>query len=49
MLGAGSRIYIGAGAFQGAGTGYVPGSALSSVISQARELNMPNLGGIMLW
>ena len=43
------RIYIGAGAFEGAGSGYVQGPGLSSVISVARELYVHNLGGIMLW
>lgn len=43
------RLYIGAGGFQGAGTGYVAGSGLSSVMSLVRELYVDNLGGIMLW
>lgn len=43
------RLYVGAGAFQGAGTGYVNGSGLSSAISLARELNVSNFGGMMLW
>lgn len=43
------RLYIGAGAFDGAGSGYVEGSGLSVPISSARELYTSNLGGIMLW
>jgi chitinase len=43
------RVYIGAAAFEGAGSGYVPGSGLSVPISMARELYVDNLGGIMLW
>ena len=43
------RVYIGAGAFEGAGSGYVGGAGLSIPISMARELYVDNLGGIMLW
>jgi chitinase len=43
------RVYIGAGAFEGAGSGYVEGAGLSVPISMARELYVDNLGGIMLW
>lgn len=43
------RLYIGAGAFEGAGSGYVEGDGLAVPISMARELYVDNLGGIMLW
>lgn len=43
------RIYIGAGAFDGAGSGYVEGSGLAVPISLARELQTENFGGVMLW
>lgn len=43
------RVYIGAGAFEAAGSGYVPGAGSSVPISMARELYVDNLGGIMLW
>ena len=43
------RLYMGAGAFEGAGSGYVPGAGLSVPVSSARELYVDNLGGIMLW
>lgn len=43
------RLYVGVPAFAGAGLGYVDGAALYSRITQARELDVPNLGGIMLW
>lgn len=43
------RLYIGAGAWSGAGSGYVADSDLQSRISLARDLNVHNLGGIMLW
>lgn len=43
------RVFVGIPAFAGAGAGYVEGAALYSRITQARELDVPNLGGIMLW
>ena len=43
------RVYIGAGAFEGAGSGYVVGSGLSVPVGEARGLETSNLGGIMLW
>lgn len=43
------RLFVGVPAFEGAGPGYVDGAALYSRITQARELDVPNLGGIMLW
>ena len=43
------RVYVGVAAFEGAGTGYVTGAGLSTLISLARELYVDNLGGIMLW
>ena len=43
------RVYIGVGAFEGAGSGYVGGAGLSIPISTARELYVDNLGGMMLW
>lgn len=43
------RIYIGAGGFEGAGSGYVKGSGLGTRVRTARELYVKNLGGVMLW
>ena len=43
------RVYVGAGAFSGAGSGYVQGDGLSGPVSLGRELHTDNLGGIMLW
>lgn len=43
------RVYVGAGAFPGAGSGYVEGDGLAVPIGMARELNTDNLGGMMLW
>lgn len=45
----GPRVYVGAGATESAGSGYVEGSGLGSRVSLARELYTHNLGGIMLW
>jgi len=44
-----ARVYVGIAGFEGAGQGYVSGNALYSRIVQARELDVPNLGGIMMW
>ena len=43
------RVYIGAGAFEGAGSGYVEGAGLAGPVGLARELYVGNLGGVMLW
>lgn len=43
------RVYVGVAAFEGAGSGYVQGAGLSTLISLARELYVDNLGGIMMW
>lgn len=43
------RVYIGAAAFDGVGSGYVVGEGLSSQVSLARELYVDNFGGMMLW
>ncbi|CAD0111698.1 unnamed protein product [Aureobasidium uvarum] len=44
-----TKLFIGAGAFEGAGSGYVEGAALGHQISLARQLYTSNLGGVMLW
>lgn len=43
------RLFVGVGAWEGAGSGYVEGAGLSSQISLVRELYVENLGGILLW
>ncbi|KAK5020517.1 hypothetical protein LTR16_000950 [Cryomyces antarcticus] len=43
------RLFVGAGAWPGAGSGYVEGAGLATVVSGARELNTGMLGGMMLW
>ncbi|TKA66283.1 hypothetical protein B0A49_07809 [Cryomyces minteri] len=43
------RLFVGAGAWPGAGSGYVEGAGLATVVSEARELNTGMLGGMMLW
>lgn len=47
--GYGPRVFIGMGAWPGAGPGYVPGTSLASVVARIKSLNVTNLGGIMLW
>ncbi|KAI4717088.1 glycoside hydrolase [Aureobasidium sp. EXF-10727] len=44
-----TKLFIGAGAFEGAGSGYVEGAALGHQVSLARQLYTSNLGGVMLW
>ncbi|KAI4727356.1 glycoside hydrolase [Aureobasidium sp. EXF-10728] len=44
-----TKLFIGAGAFGGAGSGYVEGAALGHQVSLARQLYTSNLGGVMLW
>lgn len=44
-----TKVFIGAGAFEGAGSGYVVGAGLSSMVSLVREMEVENLGGVMLW
>jgi len=41
------RLYIGAEAYKG--SGYVRGPELWSVVDQAKQLNVDNMGGMMLW
>ncbi|KAK4555804.1 hypothetical protein LTR86_007024 [Recurvomyces mirabilis] len=43
------RVYIGTGAFAGAGSGYVAGNALRQYVGQATSQGVGNMGGIMLW
>lgn len=43
------RLYIGAPAFQGGGSGYLPGAQFAGVIGKARGLGLGNFGGVMLW
>ena len=49
----GPKFFVGAGAFPGAGTGYVGPDQLSGVIAQAKQRvakqGANNFGGIMLW
>jgi len=44
-----TRVFVGAGAFSGAGSGYVPGDALGGRVALAQQGNVGNLGGVMLW
>ncbi|CAD0091578.1 unnamed protein product [Aureobasidium vineae] len=44
-----TKHFIGAGAYEGAGSGYVEGAALGHQVSLARQLYTSNLGGVMLW
>ncbi|KAF2721359.1 glycoside hydrolase family 18 protein, partial [Polychaeton citri CBS 116435] len=43
------RVYIGTGAWEGAGKGYVQGSGLATAVGKATALNVSNMGGMMLW
>ncbi|KAK3073205.1 hypothetical protein LTR53_005404 [Teratosphaeriaceae sp. CCFEE 6253] len=44
------RVYIGAGSFEGAGSGYVPGVELPGRVAQVKEgVGGGRLGGMMLW
>ncbi|KAI9692142.1 MAG: Chitinase 1 [Bathelium mastoideum] len=47
--GAGPRLFIGAGAWSGAGSGYVAGSDLAGVLDGVKSLDVPNFGGMMFW
>ncbi|GAB7341788.1 hypothetical protein MBLNU457_g0118t1 [Dothideomycetes sp. NU457] len=44
-----TRVFVGAGAFSGAGSGYVPGDALGGRVALAQQGSVGNLGGVMLW
>lgn len=43
------RLFIGMPSWPGAGSGYVDGDQLQSTLEGVSLLNVPNLGGIMLW
>lgn len=45
----GPRLYIGAAAYEGAGTGYVKGAGLGTRVRATRGLYVENFGGAMLW
>ncbi len=45
----GPRVFIGVGAWEGAGTGYVGGDVLAEIVAGARALGENNFGGIMMW
>ncbi|KAL8699024.1 MAG: hypothetical protein Q9201_006247 [Fulgogasparrea decipioides] len=48
--GNGPRLYVGApGCTACAGSGYLPGSQMASVIDSAKTAGIPNFGGVMLW
>ncbi|MCJ1299057.1 hypothetical protein MMC08_001848 [Hypocenomyce scalaris] len=47
--GKGPKLYIGAPAWSGGGTGYLPPSEMASVIQGAKALGESNFGGVMLW
>jgi chitinase len=44
-----TKLYIGVGASEAAGSGYVDGAGLVHQVSLARQLYTDNLGGVMLW
>ncbi|KAI5198807.1 glycoside hydrolase [Aureobasidium subglaciale] len=44
-----TRLFIGVGGFEGAGSGYVEGAGLGHQVSLARQLYVGNLGGVMVW
>jgi chitinase len=44
-----TKLYIGVGASQAAGSGYVDGAGLGHQVSLARQLYTENLGGVMFW
>jgi chitinase len=44
-----TKLYIGVGASEAAGSGYVDGAGLGHQVSLARQLYTSNLGGVMLW
>ena len=43
------RLYVGAGAAPVAGSGFVSGAGLVATVAQAKNLNVVNFGGMMLW
>ena len=47
--GSGPRLYIGGGAWSGAGTGFVGGNDLAGIMGQVKNLDVPNFGGMMFW
>ncbi|KAI4755026.1 glycoside hydrolase [Aureobasidium sp. EXF-3400] len=44
-----TKLYIGVGASEKAGSGYVDGAGLGHQVNLARQLYTSNLGGVMLW
>ncbi|KAI5275382.1 glycoside hydrolase [Aureobasidium subglaciale] len=44
-----TKLFIGVGGFEGAGSGYVEGAGLGHQVSLARQLYVENLGGVMVW
>jgi chitinase len=44
-----TKLYIGVGASEATGSGYVDGAGLGHKVSLARQLYTSNLGGVMLW
>lgn len=47
--GRGPRLFVGMGAWPGAGSGYVPGVELRGVMDSAGVRALSNVGGAMLW
>ncbi|KAK5109341.1 hypothetical protein LTR62_007110 [Meristemomyces frigidus] len=43
------RLYVGSGAFEAAGSGYVPGSELRGTVGRTDSHVVGSMGGIMLW
>ncbi len=46
---AGAKVFVGAPAFEGGGTGYLPSNRVASVIQGAKARGTSNFGGVMLW
>ncbi|KAI5218759.1 glycoside hydrolase [Aureobasidium subglaciale] len=44
-----TKLFIGVGGFEGAGSGYVEGAGLGHQVSLARQLYVENFGGVMVW
>ena len=47
--GGGPKLFIGAPAWAGDGTGYLPPSQMALVIQEAKAAGTGNFGGVMLW
>ncbi|KAF2234108.1 glycoside hydrolase family 18 protein, partial [Viridothelium virens] len=45
----GPRLYIGGGAWSGAGSGYVEGSQLAGIVQGVNGSHVGNFGGMMFW